>query len=222
MKKIYKFVFIALSIIYTCSCAYTVIEVRSVPSLDKWGGIIDPETYHPNDVSNIIDMGEFQLFISLSNYSTIYRGLKIFGAEAEREPDFKSNNDSELVLILGIRPKNKQFSKLFLGSKVKLVIGQSNKVNVLPKDVYLGSPSAACAFDFDGIRWGGKSRKLEGVTLLSFGGLENSFECFNIIFDISDIKFNKYLALDFSETLLPLKNKTVYFHPKKIKWIRGN
>jgi hypothetical protein len=214
-------IFIALS-----GCAYIVVEVRSVPSLSEWDGHTDEKIYNYRDIPDELHIGDITASISLSNYTATYRGLKILGIEAERDPDDNSAaKDTELALILGIKSKNIKNSYFFAAEKMHLVVNQDGQMlRLSPKAIYQLSKSPACEHDYDGKGWGNKSKKIEhDVIEINPSNDKDDFECFNIIFDVASLKDKNYWALDFTDTQLPLdSHNKVYFQPKKIKWVRSN
>ncbi len=49
-----------------------------------------------------------------------------------------------------------------------------------------------------------------------------SDNCYNLYFKLPEKVKDADFALDFSESLLPLNSKVVYFHKKLIKWTSSN
>lgn len=217
---------IALMLIALSGCAYTVVEVRSVPSLKEWDGRADEKIHNPKEISDVLDVGSVQMSINLSNYKSIYSGLSIFGIETERDGDDNSaEKDTELALILGISSKKITSPYFFVAEKIHLVVNQNGQMlRLSPKSIYQLSKSPACEHDYDGREWGNKSKKIDhDVITLNPSNDKDDFECFNIIFDVASLKDKNYWALDFTDTQLPLDgHNKVYFQSKKIKWVRSN
>jgi hypothetical protein len=228
MRNNYVNTVIILIFITLSGCAYTVVEVRSVPSLNEWDGRADEKMHTPRDISDVLDVGSVRMSINLSNYKSIYSGLSMFGIEAARDGD--DNNaakDTELALILGIKSKNIKSSYFFAAEKMHLVVNQdSQMLRLSPKAVFQEKKSVVCEWDYNfvGKSWGNKSKKIEhDVIEINPSNDKDDFECFNIIFDVASLKDKNYWALDFTDTQLPLdSHNKVYFQPKKIKWVRSN
>ena len=222
MLKFNKLVLWLTLVLAICSCAYKVVELRSIPSFTAWDGILDNKIYNPKDISNTIKKGDIELSISLSNYKTLYRGLNVLGFEVDEEPNSNSNNDKELALILGIKSFDDKSTFRFFGKKIKMVFGGNTNLVAKPTEVYLSTSNPVCEYDYDGKQWGAKSEKIDDYFTLSKLETEKNFECFNIVFDVTSVNSNQLLAIDFSESGLPLNSNVVYFQPKKIKWVRSN
>lgn len=222
-KKFFAKPIIAL-LFALCGCAYVVVEERSAPFLVEWDGVADATLHHPGDISEVVDVEDIDVSLYLNNYSTKYRGLKILGIEVEREPDVVPIDKNEIALTLGLRLKNKGKQLIFSAHNIQLIIDQDGrKIHLLPEEVFEVQKSVVCQSDFNGFEWGANSKKIDDkVVKISSVDYKNEFYCFNVIFDVSAVQSRNYWAIDFSGTQLFSSRDKIYFHPKKIKWIRSN
>ena len=217
MRFIYLLFFSALA-----GCAHVVIEERLVPLSYKGTGGLDNNLYHPKDISDTVSMGTLELSVRINNYQTSYSGLQIAGIEVEREPNSTDNQSNRLVLILGVRGNDNNVSYPFQPSKIKVNrYNQGQLEEATPILIYKTKRSMACESDFDGLNWGGNSEEVANNVLNYLEVNDDEFECFNIVFNIDKSNLSE-LSLNFEDTLLPLNKAKIYFHPKKIKWIRSN
>ena len=202
-------------------CAHVVIEERLVPSLNKPRIKLDTKIYHPNDISNILALDEIELFIDTNNYETSYKGLKIADIELNKEANSTNKKSDALVLILGIKVMK---DEKYIFHPYEIIASKNIKGSLSlakPISVFRTNRGITCDYDFNGFEWGGESTKIKNTTLDLLKNYEDSYECFNIVFDTTISNLDK-LTISMKKSLSPLKQTEIYFQQKKVKWIRGN
>jgi hypothetical protein len=216
MRFIYLLFFSLLA-----GCAHIVIEDRLVPSLNKPSLELNTKTYHPNDISNTLTLNGIELFIDTNNYETSYRGLKIADIELNKEENSTNKKSDALVLILGIKVMK---DEEYVFQPYEIMASKNIKGSLSlakPISVFRTNRGITCNYDFNGFEWGGESTKIKNTTLDLSKNHEDSYECFNIVFDTTISNLDK-LTISMKKSLSPLKQTEIYFQQKKIKWIRGN
>ncbi|WP_335912943.1 MULTISPECIES: hypothetical protein [Shewanella] len=87
---------------------------------------------------------------------------------------------------------------------------------------YNRSDTLFCGFDNSIDGWGGRSIDVGNKKESLLKSSRFSDNCYNLYFKLPEKIKDADFALDFSESLLPLNSKVVYFHKKLIKWTSSN
>jgi hypothetical protein len=225
MLKAFTSILSTIVVLVVSGCTYTVIENRSIPLTIPWSGVPDENIYRPNDISSYIDGGGIGLKIQIDNYSTSYRGLKILGVEAQREPDAKIE-EQDFFLLIGIHRSVDQAELIFRPWALVLEVSDlagKNTSYLQPKMIYKTGSLTPC-FLKDMVEQRTNPGDVVDATnpILVAKANKNEFDCFNVIFATRAGFDNQIMSLDLRHSLPSFKHKMIYFHPKKIDWTRSN
>lgn len=220
--KLMKQFWLSLTLL-VCGCTTITLEVASVPSIKPWDSVPDKKMYTYNkSLDDIVEFSDVNISLSLTNYETQYRGLAMLGVELERWPNSKFDSD-EIILALGVTPLKNGLE--LMGEGIALIMKvDGGDMYVKPHKVmkYNRSDTLFCGFDNSIGGWGGRSIDIGNKKESLLKGSHFSDNCYNLYFELPKKVKDVDFALDFSESLLPLNSKVVYFHKKLIKWTSSN
>lgn len=207
-----------LPVILLCSCAYVVVEEDYLPSISN-APKNSSTIVNPTEIDNTIEFEQFALMLNLSFSTTQYRGLKVLGSEVRKDPDRNVYEGQNVALSIGVSTHELlSFSPWSL--KLELLQKNGNVDIALPSKVFRVKSSPFCGFDHSENGWGTRSEYIATGNIVAIKA-ENTFDCFNVIYDIPESNFSD-IKLGISNSLLPTQAKFVYFYKQKIKWVRSN
>lgn len=217
-----KNVIISFLTLLVIGCAHIVIEERFVPSkVDEKQSNIE-KIYNPQQISHFIRYDNFMLYADLSLYQTDQSGLQFLGIDVTKEPNAKFQDGGELLALrLGIKIDKAKSNFLFSPGKVSLEVTSEQKdLLLLPIVSYQTKSEAVCSFDYNGYEWGSKSSEISAKAIINLqDNNDGQYQCFNILYKLKT-KSIQEVKLNLTDS--GIDNSYLFFHKKKVKWLRSN